>query len=264
MKYSVVILSVFAVSAIADNTYIDWSKVVPRSNIKDGKIVDPTIRSFPDGQNGRIVGGQEVIPHSHPYIVALIVQTFAGDALCQGSIISMETVLTTAYCLVESFSAQVIVGAHDITRLEDSQQRRFASNLDYRIHPGFDDTVKSNKLYAFDILISFSLKILSQDVATIILTVPLVFDQYVQRIMLPSSFMINEDFANELGTVSGWGFTSAGSFFQTLHSVQSNTLSVEECRLFIGAQSTPNHICLNTMGEIKMTYWLYWLGWKII
>lgn len=182
MKLVVISILIVAVSA-AD---VNWNKVVPRHNVKDGQIVNPKITSFSNGRNGRIVGGAEAWPNSHPYVVALIVRTFGTDALCQGSIISMDTILTSAFCIIDSENTQVIAGAHDVTRMESTQQRRIVPASSYRIHPGYDNTVNSI------------------DIATLLLSSPLIENQYVKRVMLPTTRrMMVENFAGELATVSG-------------------------------------------------------------
>lgn len=53
-----------------------------------------------EDRSGRIVGGEVVIPHAHPYLVGIIRRLPGGaTALCGGSILSNFVVLTAAQCL---------------------------------------------------------------------------------------------------------------------------------------------------------------------
>jgi chymotrypsin len=94
------VLAVLAVSAQAeDNWEIDWSKVVPRTEIPgfwDNRIVKPLLTSQ-FNRNGRIVGGQVVTPHAHPYQAGLLMQFAGGTGLCGGSVISPRTIFTAAH-----------------------------------------------------------------------------------------------------------------------------------------------------------------------
>lgn len=105
MKVLVSILfAVLAVSAIAENqddwVEIDWSKVVPVTEMPgfwDGREIKPAV--YPEGsqRSGRIVNGQVVVPHSHPYQAGLLMNFGGGTGLCGGSLISASVVLTAAH-----------------------------------------------------------------------------------------------------------------------------------------------------------------------
>lgn len=49
--------------------------------------------------NARIVGGEEAVPNSLPYQVALITEFSTGRAFCGGSLIRPDVVLTAAHCI---------------------------------------------------------------------------------------------------------------------------------------------------------------------
>lgn len=132
--------------------------------------------------SGRIVGGQEITPHSHPYLVALLISTPRGDILCQGSLLNAETVMTSGICLNEATSVIVIAGAHNILATEPNQQRVTVPASGIHIHENF-----STNWRAFDI-------------ATIWLTSPLTLGVFVQFVTLPYE-LETDSFAGEQCTV---------------------------------------------------------------
>ncbi|XP_007970718.1 granzyme A [Chlorocebus sabaeus] len=65
-----------------------------------------------------IIGGNEVTPHSRPYMVLL---SLNGKTICAGALIAEDWVLTAAHCNSDK-RYQVILGAHSITRKEREKQ----------------------------------------------------------------------------------------------------------------------------------------------
>lgn len=135
--------------------------------------------------SARIVGGTEVTPHSYPFVVALIVDFGSLNLLCQGCIISNMMVLTTGKCIDNSISTQVIAGAHDMTRIEPEQRRQTIFSQQYRVHPNY-----TTNWFHYDI-------------ALILLTDPIVPNQYIQIIALPELQPEPQEYAGELATIFG-------------------------------------------------------------
>ncbi|XP_029695611.1 mast cell protease 1A-like isoform X1 [Takifugu rubripes] len=73
----------------------------------------------PEGaSDSGIVGGKEAKPHSRPYMASLQV---GKDHTCGGILIRQDFVLTSAHC--KHAGMTVVLGAHNISRQEASQQR---------------------------------------------------------------------------------------------------------------------------------------------
>ncbi|XP_029798091.1 granzyme A [Suricata suricatta] len=68
----------------------------------------------------QIIGGNQVTPHSRPYMVLL-----KGEKnICGGALITENWVLTAAHCTLNKMS-QVILGAHSIKKKEPEKQIMF-------------------------------------------------------------------------------------------------------------------------------------------
>ncbi|CAI9566754.1 unnamed protein product [Staurois parvus] len=124
-----------------------------------------------------IIGGQEAEPHSRPYMAYLQIGGFA----CGGSLIDPRWVLSAAHCHGETTT--VILGAHDISEPESSQQILGVES--YHVHPEYNPELTNN-----DIML---LKLLS----------PAEINRYVQAVELPAS---NTDLPKDIPcSVAGWG-----------------------------------------------------------
>ncbi|XP_017729673.1 PREDICTED: granzyme A [Rhinopithecus bieti] len=73
---------------------------------------------IPEDVCEEIIGGNEVTPHSRPYMVLLSLER---KSICAGALIAKDWVLTAAHCNLNKRS-QVILGAHSITRKEQEKQ----------------------------------------------------------------------------------------------------------------------------------------------
>lgn len=154
------------------------------SALAEDKTNTELLRANPDGREARIFGGSEVVPHYHPYIVAVITDLNGHSTLCHGSIISDSLVVTDAMCLYRTSSAEVIAGAHDLTRFEPSQQRQTLYPSRYYLHELFDTSP------------------VEYNIALLRLNNILILNAYVRTILLPFG-MQNETFAGEVATVAG-------------------------------------------------------------
>ncbi|XP_044841351.1 granzyme H-like [Mauremys mutica] len=84
-------------------------------------ILLPVAFLLPPGAGaGEIIGGWEAQPHSRPYMASLKIQRGNKSVRCGGFLVSENFVLTAAHCNGDKII--VVLGAHDITNEERSQQ----------------------------------------------------------------------------------------------------------------------------------------------
>jgi hypothetical protein len=206
---AVAIFGFIAISIHAEEwADIDWSKV-------EGKF-----------RSGRIVGGQEVVPVSHPYQACLLTLR-ATTTVCGGSLISQNRILTAATCIRDSISVEVILGAHQYTANEPTQQRRTVLPAQYRIHPRHMGITFFN-------------------VAVLIFLQPITFTSQVG--LIPLAPADAPAFEGSQGTISEWGRTEdGGSSVDILRSTMNPIISNAECAA-IFTSITDNNICQSTAG----------------
>jgi len=80
----------------------------------------------------RIVNGEEATPHEFPHAAFLFIDR---SYYCTGSLINEEVVITAGHCTDGAGVADIILGAHDHTANEASQQEIFADDI--ITHPGW-------------------------------------------------------------------------------------------------------------------------------
>lgn len=160
--------------------------------------------------NGRIMGGEEAVPHSLPFMIRFFIDWHARMQMeaCGGSLISTSRIVSAAHCFLHgdhrmvhsilgklskkiakfsSISFAVIAGAHNYQIIEPTQQRRTLTS-GWIVHPDYDDHI-----FPFP-----------NDVAVVIVDVPFTLNAYVSLIAIPPQGYV-ERFEDVLGTFSGWG-----------------------------------------------------------
>ncbi|XP_058457218.1 brachyurin-like [Malaya genurostris] len=195
MKTIALLIGVLAWASAAS---VDLSKVKRIEDLDQfWEQLDPSLRIHrrtmmaPDD---RIVNGEEAQPGQFPYQVAIV--SFFQDGsggLCGGTILTQNFVLTAAHCVfIGSLATHgtVTLGVHNRAVEEESQQRIAHGTI--KVHPNYSSTYLRN------------------DIATIQLSTPAVFNEFVQPIDLPA---ISDDrsFAGLTGIISGFGRTSEES-----------------------------------------------------
>ena len=183
--FQVLLLFILAQSVFSTEPWkkFDWSKVETKQ--KSPILFQPQKPQPETERNGRIVGGWEVKPHSHPYQAVLLLRSGNRTILCGGSILNNITIMTAAHCIKANYIAQIIVGAHNRYVSEPSQQRFDVNSSNYRCHYGFNVIT------------------LNYDICIIFLNEEMIFNEFVQPIELPRAAHLRErSFVAELATVT--------------------------------------------------------------
>ncbi|XP_025835881.1 brachyurin-like [Agrilus planipennis] len=215
-----IVLTLITLSLVTAHVTRDWSKIIAAR------------RSAPTGINPlaedlKIVGGNVASPNSIPYQAALILTYSDGANLCGGSLISRRYVLTAAMCLSSGFeSLEVILGAHNISQVEPSQQ--VISNSIFKIHEQYTRQSQAN------------------DIALVYLPTPANLNQYVQLIALPSRADVSNNFVGSQAMASGWGFIygSSTDISEVLRYVYIPVVRNNVCRIQLGPAITNSNICI--------------------
>lgn len=239
MKLLAAIVFVFlAVSAYAEEESweIDWSKVVPRTEVPgfwDGRDIKLIPKLRDQRRTGRIVGGVIVTPHTHPYQAGLLMSVnTAWTGLCGGSILSTRAILTAAHCPDNTLHTQVVLGAHQITAFEANQQRITVQASGYRLHAQYN---RQN---------------LNNDIAILILPSAATLNAFVAIARLPTGAQLTQTFDGQHATVSGWGIYSdaLGATSSHLRSVSNHVISNALCFSSFGGIVIPSTLCVSSVG----------------
>jgi len=172
-----------------------------------------------DDVSDRIVGGNEVDPHSIPWQVGLMAKG-ATRTFCGGSILSATKILTAAHCYKSPSSIQVIVGEHSLVSVADGVRHDVESFVN---HPQYDRPTIDN------------------DIAIITLKEPIDLNDKAKAVCLPKSTTDPNLTDGQLLTVSGWGrLSGSGSTPNVLHAVKVPYMPTAECRRVYGASYIKN------------------------
>uniref|UniRef100_A0A2C9GV74 Peptidase S1 domain-containing protein n=1 Tax=Anopheles dirus TaxID=7168 RepID=A0A2C9GV74_9DIPT len=186
---------------------------------------------------GRITNGQLAATAQFPY--QALVYSDAGDgyySLCGGSILTNNYILTAAHCVTNDLGQVapggiMILGATDRSVIQSTQQRMTFSGAGIRVHP------------------QYSLSGIRNDIATIRLDTPAVFNAYVKPIVLPA-LSDTRQFGGVEGTATGFGRTvDNGSPSNVLMFVRNPVMTNAQCNLYWSTSSVQaQNVCLDPTG----------------
>ncbi|XP_073536430.1 granzyme A-like [Phyllobates terribilis] len=160
-----------------------------------------------DGGRMKIINGDEVYPHSRPYM-AFIATALENITLCAGSLIKPNWVLTAAHCRTEVNKTKVSLGIHSLKANETENQM-------IKVIASFHPKQYQRSAKRFDI----KLLQLSRDAE---------LSPAVDILPLPDS---DEDVkADTVCQVAGWGETENNKFSDTLREVNVTIFDREQCK----------------------------------
>uniref|UniRef100_A0A3Q2PD76 trypsin n=1 Tax=Fundulus heteroclitus TaxID=8078 RepID=A0A3Q2PD76_FUNHE len=172
-----------------------------------------------------IFGGKVSKPHSRPYMASL---QYQGSHICGGILIRKDFVLTAAHCLREG-DMTVVLGAHDLSKAEKSQQRiKVAKFIKYPQNTGNLD---------FDIML---LK-LDNNATT---------NKYVKHFELPKK---GKQISDKVScVVAGWGTTGPNdTISNVLKEGTETTLSIPKCKNIWKEDFNSEHMICTTFTKKK-------------
>ena len=186
-----IIISCLCFAALISAEFENIRPIEEKPGFWDGREQLQNKYSKSTNKSGRITMGQVATPGQFPYMAFVSIAVLQGFFSCGGSIINGFTVLTAAHCVDDAglMNVLLILGAHDRTIVEPSQVRVTVLPPGVILHPDYDWFTLEN------------------DVNILRFPAPIIFTPNIQPIRLPVGAELDESFANENSSLSGWGLT---------------------------------------------------------
>ncbi|KYB27508.1 brachyurin [Tribolium castaneum] len=173
-------------------------------------------------KSSRIIGGQDAKAGQYPFSAAIYINTQTGRYFCGGALISNHWILTAGQCVNNAVFFTVHLGSNTLE--QDDSNRKILASSRYVLHPDFNPDTLEN------------------DVGLIKLREPVMYNDYIQRILLAYDYTDDD---TDL-TAIGWGQTSDSNNALSEH-LQYVTLAAipnDDCVAVYGDQISDHMICV--------------------
>ncbi|XP_067852814.1 coagulation factor IX-like [Heptranchias perlo] len=176
--------------------------------------------------NTKIVGGEVCRKGQCPW-QALLLDDIKNEGFCGGTILNEKWVITAAHCFISPVNFRVVVGEHDVTKVEHTEKYHKVEKV--VLYPKYN----SNKS-RYD-----------HDIALIQLQIPIEFNDFVIPICLPEKrFAEKVLMTQNYGTVSGWGaLLHLGSTSALLQRIDIPYIERSRCKDSSRFSVTGNMFC---------------------
>ncbi|XP_066252002.1 ovochymase-like [Euwallacea similis] len=177
----------------------------------------------------RIIGGDVATQHEYPFQAALYIYVYITQYFCGGSLVAPNWVLTAAHCTQWATNITVVLGAHDLSKEEDS--RIVYATTKYVIHENWNSMTFQN------------------DVSLVRLPEKVTLSNYIDIVPVAAGTNL---YTGQTSVTLGWGLTIAGYYSTELRYVDAPVISNNECKSYEDYANyiVDHHLCTSGEGTV--------------